>query len=108
MIGEELALPPPEGSSRSWALSVKAKEQREVGSLRGSALRTAILEGMGVRKTAHPLVREIWWAGAKVGEVVKSPYQPFLWISSADQRVPFGSLSDAGVFVVARHLGAEL
>ena len=107
LVGEELALPAPESSCPSAVSSTKAKAQRRVSGLEGPALRAAILDGMGVRKTANPLLREVLWGGTKVGEIARSPYQPLLWVSSRGERRPFYSMTDAAVFTVAAYLEAE-
>ena len=73
--------------------------------LEGSALRLAIFEGMQVRKTADPLIREVVWEDALAGRVAQSPWQPLVWLSDKERRHPFYSLREAAMFTVAAHLG---
>jgi hypothetical protein len=61
--------------------------------------RQAILARTTTRRTATPGVRQVLFLGQGIGEVAKSPWQPFLWIASTNRRQPFSSLADAAVEV---------
>jgi hypothetical protein len=103
----QLFLPPPKGArpEEFWTTVVKAPEPRDVRELDGSALRLAILEGMQIRKTADPLIREVVWEDALAGRVAQSPWQLLVWLSDKERRHPFYSLREAAMFTVAVHLG---
>lgn len=105
LVEDQKLLPPPERKKPEHFWTVAGKEERDVEELSGSALRLYILEHMGIRRTAHPMTREIHWQDAVIGEVAQSPYQPLCWVSSRDKRILHYSLREAAVFTVAAHLG---
>jgi len=79
----------------------------DLRTLRGSTLRTAILNRMSILKTPNPYIREVHLEGGKIGELAKSPFHLMLWLSSADRRIPFTSMADAAVFTCAEYLGVD-
>jgi hypothetical protein len=108
-MGSTLLLPAPESTriKPEYIYAVPIPPPVNLRELRGSALRAAIASRMHIFKTANPYIREVHLEGQKVGELARSPFHAFLWLSSADRRMPFTSMTDAAVFTVAEHLGVE-
>jgi len=107
LMGEQLLLPAPEGAEPSCVLAVASAEEPDISILHSTALRVSILQRMHVSKTPNPYIREVFLQSRKVGEVARSPWQPLVWLSSADRNMPFYSLADAAVYTVYEHLAVE-
>ena len=107
LSGEQQLLPPPEGETPSYVMAISPPEERDISTLHGAALRTAILERMHISKTANPYIREVHFGGVKVGSVAQCSWAPFLWLSSASKRTPFYSMTESSVFTVYNYLGCD-
>jgi hypothetical protein len=104
--GAQLLLAPPKQVDPQTIRVVPIPPPRDLRTLHGSALRSAILEKMHVEKTADPRRRVVFLGEEKAGQVFK--LYSLLWVSSASRRMPFYSLTDAAVYTCAEYLGADL
>jgi len=102
-----LLLAAPQEGRRQYVQAVPIRPPLDLRTLRGSALRSAILNRMSILKTPNPYIREVHLEGGKIGELAKSPFHLMLWLSSADRRIPFTSMADAAVFTCAEYLGVD-